>query len=156
MELNEVRFGAHYLARRMRVNPRELIIKVLEEHEGENKEEQFEHFREMIKGSDEYQRAVDWYFFTNMHDYVTTNRSSSSRRDHTEEIKQGVADLKAKVMKTVLTLQFIMPNGKSIAECTGSEVMGFGGLFTAIGRKAGKKLIGEVFTSDKRLRSAAA
>lgn len=153
MDLNKTTTGASFIARHMQANPREIVVQVLEQYAGATKDEQFAQFRALIADDESYQKAVDWYFFTNMHDYLTTSRGTHrSPEDHAQRAAQ-VEKIKEDVIRKVLSLAFVMPNGKCLGKCTGTEVAKFGGIFTAIGKKAGKQLVGKVFTNDKQIQA---
>jgi hypothetical protein len=55
------------------------------------------------------------------------------------------------IAEKILVLNLEMPNGKRLRYCTGSYVAKLGGKFVRIGKKAGTKMIGQVF-GEKELR----
>jgi hypothetical protein len=70
------------------------------------------------------------------------------RTERTPEQKAAAeASVKAaaeKALDSIMQLNVTMPNGKRLRHCTGIEVAGWGKGYQAIGRKVGRKLVGEV------------
>jgi hypothetical protein len=151
MHINQVRTGAAFLARNMQANPREIVTQLIEQYPGATKDDLFGHFRDLIAEDANYQRAVDWYFFTNMHDYLVTSRNRDTSRSQ-QRHQAKVDKIKQDVIRKVLSLAFVMPNGKCLGECTGFEAAKVGGIFAQIGKKAGNRLVGKVFT-DKQIQA---
>jgi hypothetical protein len=89
--------------------------------------------------------------------FPSKEEREKTSREEQEKIAQKVSDTILRVIQKVhvLTLDFIMPNGKRLRDCTGTEVMHYGNCFCAIGRKAGKRLIGDVFKTNEELLKAA-
>lgn len=145
--------GASFIATQTADNPRDLVvdaIKVLPE--GEVKE-QFEHFRTLLdEHGDNYQRSVDWYFFVNMRDYLTSNRSRANdpvQRTQARAARQEhVEAIKAKIVM----LDFLMPigDGKPMRDCTGADMAKLGNRYQKIAAKVGKtKTVGAVLSEEQ-------
>lgn len=149
MELHST--GASFVAAKEHNNPRDLVLETIKKAPSLTRKERFDDFRELLKGSDEeYQRAVDWYFFVNMHDYFTTNRSRPQdpvERAHSRDRKaQMVESIKAQIVMLDLT----MTNGKAMRDCTGAEMARFGNRFQKIAERVGKaKTVGSVLSEDQ-------
>jgi hypothetical protein len=69
-----------------------------------------------------------------------TKRTPEQRAEQLAEV-EAVAKV---ALNSILQLNQIMPNGKKLRYCTGTEVAGWGNGYAAIGKRAGHKLIGEV------------
>lgn len=145
--------GASFIAMCTEHNPRDLVIELIESMQGEQRDKMFEEFRRRISENDRYQRAVDWYFFVNMHDYLTTSRNKHQTPQQRAHAKQAadecVTDLKRKIVDIVL-LDIILPSGKRLRDSTFAECGRAGGWFTKLA-KMGKpaQVVGKVLTEAK-------
>lgn len=140
MELHAT--GASFIAQTKEANPIDLVKLVVEKMPNAGRKERFAEFEELLAAEGEvYERAVRWYFFVNMHDYLTTRRSSPA---NSASRTSKVEDIVNKVREAVL-LDLVMPNEKRLRDCTGAECAKFGGFYAKIARKVGKtKIVGEV------------
>jgi hypothetical protein len=147
MELHST--GASFIAGKSEHNPRDLVIDAIKAMPGAGRKEVFERFRTMLaEAGDDCNRAVEWYFFVNMHDYLMTNRNrpdpierATARQQQTERVEA----IKAQIM-----LDLDMPNGKKMRDCTGAEMARFGNRYQRIAEKVGKaKTVGSVLNEDQ-------
>ena len=152
------RQGAALTARRASNNPREIFVRLKEKHyPAKTKEEIFElwfatilkmsgDYRKMRDVDDDLLRAVALHTFTNYwaSEYRLDNRTSPEERDAMTQAA------KAKIL-SLLTLDYIMPNGLALRDCTGKQCVEMGGQFVALGKKIGKHKVGDVIKSDKAL-----
>src|SRR4029077_7066155 len=135
---NATRQGAAFIAQSSQANPRELVVKINKDYPKLNSRQKFEKFREAIEDREDYQLAVDWYFFINALQYITTARNvkpgngQRNKRMTVEEQSQEVERLKTNIVRRVLTLDFVMPNGKRFRDWTFSEVGRLGREFRAL------------------------
>lgn len=142
-------YGAASLSRLATTNPREIVIQLV--RDGCSKKDAFDEFRTRIANNDALQRAVDWYFFTNMFDYEASSRNGNSpfsplSPTHEADHKARIDQFKGKIMLLALT----MPNEKPMRDCTGSDMDKFGGAYKAIAKRVGpNKTVGEVLTEDQ-------
>jgi hypothetical protein len=68
------------------------------------------------------------------------------QRRRQEAERDAISSIKFKIIKRALSL--IMPNGKTLACCTGAECARFGGFFTKISERVGAtELVGDVLTT---------
>lgn len=144
--------GASFVAGKQENNPRDLIIEVIEKNPEADRKTRFEEFRTLLQDSgDDYQRAVDFYFFINMHDYLTTNRSHRHRVPlDRAAAKQHQSIAVENIKAQIVMLDLTMPNGKSMRDCTGSEMATFGSRFQRIAEKVGKtKIVGAVLNEEQ-------
>lgn len=129
--------GASFVAQPGKHNPRDLIIRLVEDHPTETRDDLFLKFRALIDGDSDYQRAVDWYFFVNMHDYLTSNRNrnkpASAGQREAMTLKK-VNDIKRRIVDVVL-LDLILPNGKALRDATFGDCAKAGGWFQLLSRK---------------------
>ena len=141
--------GASFIATQTADNPRDLVIDVIKNMPDDEVKVQFEQFRSLLKDEpDGYQRAVDWYFFVNMRDYLVSSRTRSpaERASARDQQTALVEHIKAQIVMLDLT----MPNGKSMKDCTGAEMAKFGNRYQKIAEKVGKaKLVGAVLNEEQ-------
>jgi hypothetical protein len=148
MELHST--GASFIAEKSDHNPRDLVIEAVKAMPEAGRKERFERFWVSLGdvGVD-YHRAVAWYFFVNMHDYLTTDRN---RPDPIERAQARVVqtDRVEKIKAQIIMLDLTMPNGKAMRDCTGAEMSKFGNRFQRIAEKVGKaKTVGSVLSEDQ-------
>lgn len=150
MNLNLHSTGASFVAAKTENNPRDLVAKVIRSRPDATRKELFQDFRQLLdEYGDEYKSAVDWYFFVNMHDYMTTNRSRPNPAQRAQEAKKKRVMIDA-IKSQIVALELIMPNGKQMGDCTGAEMQNFGGAFNAIGKKVGPKgFVGKTLTEQQ-------
>jgi hypothetical protein len=136
----------------------QLLINLIEGDPTADKERMFHKWRAEIIDDPEDVDAALLHCFTNLWETVERDRQPRpKRRQRSREERQAqVNALKERIVQKVLTLNFVMPNGKRLAECTGTEVGRYGIIFAAIARKAGKQLVGAVFKTDRQLLTAGA
>lgn len=138
--------------------PVELVKETITKMPEATRNARFEKFREQLAGYEDYQRIVDHYFFVNMHDYLTTNRSASKRGNTAATPRQKLERDKAveavKQRILAMSLDFVMPSGKTLRDSTGTECMKAGGWLAKIGKAVGSKRVGNVIKTDEALQKA--
>jgi hypothetical protein len=144
--------GASFIATATEHNPRDLVIELVKQQPDSDRKTLFEQFRaELEDAGDEYRRAVEWYFFVNMYDYLVTSRSQRRAPDPVQRAearvqqRERVEAYKAQIVMLDLT----MPNGKQMRACTGQEMATFGNRFQKIAERVGRnKFVGSVLTEN--------
>ena len=150
---NAMRSGAAAIAQGAQANPRELVAKLIEDNPTASIDVLFRKFRKMITDREDYQLAIDPYFFINAHTYLTTTRNV--KRDPPGARAAEIAALKSTIVRRVLSLDFVMPNGKQLAECTFDEVRKLGREFAKLAKLGqAHELVGAVFKNERSLREA--
>lgn len=150
MHADTSRTGASFLSKQAPDNPRQMLIGILESNPELSKDDLFSAFCDELKEDENYQRAVDWYFFINMYEYLNTSRNRkpnpASRAAAKEEADAMVESIKIKIA----LLDLPMANGKAMRDCTGAEMAKFGNRYQRIAEKVGKaKLVGSVLSEDQ-------
>lgn len=148
MELRST--GASFVAGREKDNPRDLVVDAMKSNPNATRTDQFEQFRVSLREHpDEYQRAVDWYFFVNMQSYLSGSRAGKypvQRRAAVARKAEVVEDIKSQIMMLDLT----MANGKPMRDCTGAEMAKFGNRYQKIAERVGKaKTVGAVLNEEQ-------
>lgn len=151
MHSDTTRVGADFIAKRSLVNPRELLLRIIEGADDvSNKDALFMEFCEAIQDDPDYQRAVDWYFFVNFYDYEVTSRnkkpSPEERRRRQAAQETEVENIKRQITKVVL-MNWAMPNGKMLRDCTFAECADAGGWLAKVA-KQGKpnQIVGKILS----------
>lgn len=86
---------------------------------------------------------------------LTIEQIEENRKRNQKQAKRTAADQKAAVAKAKALiaqrmLDTLMPNGKRLSDCTGSDCLTFGAQFTKIGAAVGAKVkVGSVFDAAK-------
>lgn len=130
--------GASFIAEKSEHNPRDLVIETIEAMPDAGRKDRFEQFwLSLADAGEDYGRAVAWYFFVNMHDYLTTNRSlrdpvqrATARAKQTERVE--------KIKAQIVMLDLAMPNGKRLGDCTGAELLRLNSRFKKLADRVGK------------------
>ena len=145
--------GASFIAEETGDALLDLVKQSIEELPKGLRKERYVLFDELLGNDPEYLREIKWYFFVNMHNCLTDKRpnhkprpqpSPEETRSREAATKAIVEDIKSKILG--LSLSYLMPNGKPLAECTGNYCIGLGGNLAKIGRKVGKRRVGDVLT----------
>lgn len=146
--------GSSFISGRNENNPRDLVVDLVKKNPKQHRKDMFENFRAMLQDNDDYQRAVDFYFFVNMYDQIVRVRDSHHRAPaiasmaakEQEEIRKAVDIIKGQIVLLDLT----MPNGKPMKACTGAEMAKFGNRYQKIADQVGKnKFVGSVLSEDQ-------
>lgn len=146
--------GASFIATQTADNPRDLVIDVVKGIPDADVKEQFEHFRTLLsEAGDSYQRAVEWYFFVNMRDYLVSNRHRRAP-DPVERANARVQQSEAveRIKSQIVMLDYLMPigDGKPMRDCTGAEMAKLGNRYQKIAEKVGKtKTVGAVLSEEQ-------
>lgn len=145
--------GASFIATATEDNPRDLVVELVKKQPDADRKTLFEVFCGEIEIdiTNGYQRAVAWYFFVNMYDYLVTSRNQR-RADPVQRSEARVAqrDAVERIKAQIVMLDLTMPNGKQMRECTGAEMAKFGNRYQKIAERVGKaKLVGAVLDEEQ-------
>jgi hypothetical protein len=156
MHFDESKIGASHIGRRSKANPQELLLRLIEEADGDpDKDEIFEKWRSEIQKNDVMQRAVDQYFFVNIFNYhVKRSKTPGKSSALTEKLKEQIAEQVRQRVAKIGVLYYQLPSGKLLKDATFAECLKAGGIFTAVG-KMGKpdEIVGQKLT-EKQLKTA--
>jgi|SRR5579859_5220155 len=137
-------------------NPRKLVAALLKRYPDDTKEQALERFLDIARENEAMIETALTYFHANAWQALTRKeRSPSEKEARRKETEAAVAAAKAKVTDAIeakaklLLLDLIMPNEKRLAECTGFECIKFGGWLGAVGKAAGKQLVGKALTEQQ-------
>lgn len=149
---DNTRMGADFLAKRSERNPRQIIVSLIEQNPDASKDKLFDLFRKQVEDDEDCARAVQWYFFVNMYEYMVTSRNRKPSQTMAAQAARAaqVSEIKRRILG--LSLDFTMPNGRPLRECTGADCAEAGGFLSKIARKVGPRTkVGAVFQTDEAL-----
>ena len=114
-------------AKKIRARPRDLVVELVKKNPEADRKALFATFREMLEESgDDYKRAVEWYFFVNMYDYLVVSRNRTpdpiERTQQRAEQRERIEAIKAQIVMLDLT----MPNGKACRVVTFRDLLSLG------------------------------
>lgn len=143
-------------------NPRAVMDQIIASHPKWGEELIFKHWSEKMESSEDYRAAVYEYWFTNnfrshqKHAAQPMPPEPSRARvppprlvKTTEDIKREKVEQEkrvADIVAQISLLTMIAPNGKRLSECSGTECEAFGGWYQSVGRRVGRRLVGNVMT----------
>ncbi|MUO30825.1 MULTISPECIES: hypothetical protein [Rhizobium/Agrobacterium group] len=118
-----------------RYNPRELLIRVMDDHAGADKQAILSALRDALLLDDgpDYLDAIIEYWFSNNYNSIVTRPSLTVERKTTVSLKARADTLKAKVKAKIIEeakmilMDMIMPNGKPLRDCTARDCEAAGG-----------------------------
>lgn len=149
MHADASRIGASFISKRSADNPRELLIKLIEDNKEATKDDLFRMFQDQIDSEASYQRAVNWYFFVNMYEYAVTGRNNKSQEARGAS-KARVSAMAESIKEQIAMLDFPMTNGKLLGDCTGGELSTMSNRYQKLAERVGKaKTVRSVLTEDQ-------
>lgn len=143
-----------------KANPRSILKEIVESVRRKSRQTERDYedtllsiFRKRVYGNPEaIDTIVEYWFTVNYQRLKRTGESSeSSKEERGEMIDKARSVVSAAVAReaNVLLLGLTMPNGKKLKFCTGDEVVSFGTRMSVLGKRAGSKKIGLVFTEEE-------
>ena len=135
---------------------RQWLSDILATNPGISRDESFKLFLARLEeeDGDSYSPAsgkysLAMYFHTNHYRYIV-QPTSFEQKARERAAKKAVESARVEEVKIALKdslLEWIMPNGKPLGECTGVYCAQRGGWLAKVGAKAGSKKIAEVFSA---------
>lgn len=146
--------GASFISTQTEDNPRDIIVELLQNRPNEDRKVLFESFCEEIEidSNNKYQRAIAWYFFVNMSDYLITSRNRPKAPGSRATAQAAQRETIERIKGQIVMLDFLMPigDGKPMRDCTGAEMARLGNRYQKIADKVGKtKTVGEVLSEEQ-------
>lgn len=151
--ISESHQGAAAMARYSKKNPLELMVQMIEADPTASPDRIIAKWIEAARDEGGYEDAVWTYAATNYFSNATRKKQTPlptvTREQLAVRMKTSVEAVTRQLAEKLLSLEFIMPNGHRLADCTGTDVAKLGGIFIVIGKKAGKRLVSQAFTEDQ-------
>lgn len=141
------------------VNPRALLRELLEANRNLSKEESRTRHLSTIRESENYEafvEAIHEYWHSNNYNSLVPETESQTKKTAIHEEKEKTKNhIKQKLKKAIkaealkIALDFVMPNGKALGDCTFAEIGKIGGAWSklATGGKPNQK-VRAVFKTD--------
>lgn len=85
MDMEMSRVGASFVSKAAESNPMQMLIGIIDSNPDASKDELFALFKEELEQEPAYQRAVEWYFFINMHNNYLSPRKPSRKSPQERE-----------------------------------------------------------------------
>lgn len=133
--------------------PRDIVERLIEDFPDLDRGEIFEKFRLKIAEMEDQRRAVEWYFFVNMHDYLTTNRNlNHGRRDQSNSAegraqRQAAIDGLVQQVCEVALMKHPLSDGTLLENATREQVAKETGWMSKIVQKLKPgQIVGKVLT----------
>lgn len=88
------------------------------------------------------------YFIVNTRAATRKPISPEKRAELEAKKNKVIADIQAVIHRAakIILLDMILPNGKPLRDCTGTECAAFGGWFQVVGERVGKNKVGDVLS----------
>jgi len=135
-----------------RANPRELLARIITENREKSAQAWRDLFWHEIGEDGQMLRAIAEYWLDhNLRSLTDDNRDRdrTARRTAIQDAKTQVMERIGEQAKIVL-LDLVMPNGKTLADCTGADCRRFGGVFSQIAQKVpARQLVGAVLSETQ-------
>ena len=123
---------------------------MIRELPGAPKPEQFRLFEYLLELNPQCQPQVNQHYFTAIERDLRRTRSKADHdavRTASSIIVRAEAD---KMVREIILLNLLMPNGKPMRDCTGMEMGGFGRAYTKIAEKVGPdRRVGDVISEEQ-------
>lgn len=136
--------GAAFVSKSRKLNPRAVILALIERFPTLDRKELFQKFYAQIDNDEDYKSAVYWYYFINMHDYFTTSRSMQKGTSLAEDIRK----------EKIKLMQLLLPMGKKLAQATFGECAKCSGWLRSISKLGpATAIVGETLTEKQLLKA---
>lgn len=132
---------------------RALLLEIYQANKGKSDKELAALFLEEALENTRVTTSALEYFATNglnrLRAEFPDSESAIKRARMRQESTKRVHEIKQNIKERMVMLGLTMPNGKVMRYCTGTEMIGFGGWYAKIGKKVGRKMVGQVLNEDE-------
>jgi hypothetical protein len=105
-------------------NPREVLRRIVEKNPSWSRDRLFIEFKRIVeKKPTHLETIIEYWFSNNYHSLIERPDATERNRVRVEKTEQLRAALNEKIKEhaKIVLLDMLMPNGKKLRECTGSE-----------------------------------
>ena len=134
-----------------RANPRNLLMRIITQNPGVPESELADAFWAEVQTDEECLKVItiDYWFPNNYRSLLTSNKRPRATTGQASKIRSQIKAGIRKEAKRML-LDFIMPNGKMLRNCTGRDCAKFGGWMGKIASKIKPgEVVGEKLSEDQ-------
>lgn len=146
-------YGGPAIHKTERLNPTEVIVRLIEENPGASRDVLEKLFISEIEDDPDYRTPVIKYFFINawsgLHPLARRKVSKREIEQRIAEERQAVEKDVQRLKRAVILSELVMPNNKKVADCTGTEMMKFGKWHAAVGKIVKRRKVGAVLTEEQ-------
>jgi hypothetical protein len=137
-------------------NPRDVLLGLIKANKSWNERRIFDAFFDEVVGNENYMKVILEYWFANNYASLIGKRKqrkpSTGKLETAATVSTKINDRIEREAQTLL-LEWTMPNGKRLADCTGSDCKKVGGWLSRIADKIKPTdIVGRVL-SEKQVRS---
>lgn len=139
-----------------RNNPRDLLVRVIEDNPGAGEAEWLKSFTRAVRDDEDYLDPIIGYWFANNYrSLIPVRRATPQRRAAQAKARAAVVET-IKLRIAAISLSFIMPNGKELRDSTGKECAQAGGWLAKIAKRVKPtEKVGSVLTEGQLRRLVA-
>jgi hypothetical protein len=149
--VESVRTGAAAVRRISRKNPMEVLAQLRAGNPTADFQYQFVKWRELVERDDECHEAAMLHAFRNLWtslDRDAAKETPQRRAEREARAREEIEKAKQKIVYRLL--DFALPNGKLLRNCTGKECKEAGGWLTAVAAKVKpNEIVGKVLSEEK-------
>lgn len=144
-------YGGPAVHKTEKFNPTEILVRLISENPGTSRGAIEKLFIAEIEDDKDYRTPALKYFFWNAWVGLHPRRRKSRQKTKRQEAKmrQAVAEKVQQLKRAVIISELLMPNNKTVAECTGTEMTKFGRFGAKVGMLVGHRKVGAVLSEDQ-------
>lgn len=147
---NILTYGGPAVHKTERYNPTEILVRLIKDNPKKSREAIERLWLAEVEDDPEYRTpALKYYFFnawTGLHPNRPPRRAAKSEA---AQINASVAHVVEKLKRAIIISELIQPNGKKIADCTGTEMGKFGKFGIAVSGIVKRRKVGAVLTEEQ-------
>lgn len=143
-------YGGPEMRKAHRTSPTELLTRMFERFPDRDFEEHLEKFSDAVRSSDDMLEPILRYFVRNAwSDFRRRENAQRARAEPArEERRRAAIAATVERIRSVVIGDILMANGKTVNDCTGTEMKKFGGAWTRIGEIAKRRKVGDVLSEQ--------
>jgi hypothetical protein len=152
--VESIRQGAAAVRRTSKKNIMEMLVGIIDAHPSYDLERRFREWSSAIQADDDCLEAALRHTYTNLNAALEAQNRRSvpvqrPARRSKEEVAASTAEMKERA-RASLVLDLVMPNGKSLRDCTGAYARKCGGVISKIAAKVKPgQLVGQAITEKQ-------
>lgn len=151
MTMTNATYGGPAIHKTEQLNPTEIIARLIKEKPKASREVIEHMFIAEVEEDREYIKPCLKYYFWNAWNGLHPKQRARPTTIR-EEDRRVISETVRKIKASIVLSELIMPNGKMLAKCTGTEVAKVSKFGAAIAAVAKRKRIGEVLTEKQLLK----
>jgi hypothetical protein len=150
IELNAI-YGGPAVHKTEKFNPTEVLIRLIDENPSARRDAIEKLFIAEIEDDRDYRTPALKYFFWNAWAglHPARHKSRVKTRQQQTEMRQAIDEKIQQIKRAVIISELIMPNDKTVAQCTGLEMTKFGKFGTKVGKIAGRHKVGATLSEEQ-------